>query len=64
MEDKNPDTITVEHLEGVDLKSPARQTLGTVQLLDSNNIVLIPTPSPDPKGMACFCCRGDSDTFF
>ncbi|PQE14052.1 major facilitator superfamily transporter protein [Rutstroemia sp. NJR-2017a BBW] len=49
MEDKNLDTITVEHLEGGDLKSPARQTLGTVQLLDSNTIVLIPTPSPDPK---------------
>jgi len=24
--------------------------VGTVQLLDGNDVVLIPTPSPDPKG--------------
>lgn len=26
------------------------QARGTVQLLDQNTVILIPTPSPDPKG--------------
>lgn len=30
--------------------SPAKRTVGTVQLLVKNETVLIPTPSPDPKG--------------
>jgi len=35
--------------------APEMKVIGTVQLLVHNETVLIPTPSPDPKGLFQFC---------
>lgn len=42
----------VETIEGSATKVTTQeyQTYGTVQLLQGGSVVLIPTPSPDPKG--------------
>ena len=43
-------------LEDIDMikrqtsSAPHHQARGTVKLLDQNTVILIPTPSPDPKG--------------
>lgn len=36
---------------GREPRVPGTHGAGTVRLLDENTVVLIPTPSPDPKGM-------------
>jgi len=35
--------------------APEKKVVGTVQLLVHNETVLIPTPSPDPKGLFQSC---------
>jgi hypothetical protein len=48
-----PDCETIEQAEGGrGAISHGGLHTGTVQLLDDNTVVLIPTPSPDPKGKA------------
>lgn len=44
----------VDTIEGSATKVTAQedQAYGTVQLLQGGSVVLIPTPSPDPKGKA------------
>ncbi|KAJ9142982.1 Major facilitator superfamily transporter [Pleurostoma richardsiae] len=44
---ENPDVERIESTDAVEL--PAEHGTGTVQLFDKNTVVLIPTPSPDPK---------------
>jgi hypothetical protein len=45
------DGISVSHADTVeDLKVTRFEPVGTVQLIDHNEVVLIPTPSPDPRG--------------
>jgi len=45
------DKTQVEALEnGSSLSPPADTQAGTVQLLDSNVVALVPVPSRDPKG--------------
>jgi hypothetical protein len=52
--DKNGDVSS--HVEDIDMvkqqasSNPNYEARGTVKLLDENTIILIPTPSPDPKG--------------
>lgn len=42
---------SVETLEnGSSLTPPVDHQAGSVQLLDSDHVVLVPTPSQDPKG--------------
>ena len=54
--DKNEDVSS--HVEDLDMakqqaSTPNYEARGTVKLLDENTIILIPTPSPDPKGTNC-----------
>lgn len=42
---------TVEDIE-MSQASGHHHARGTVKLLDENTVILIPTPSPDPKGSA------------
>lgn len=47
-----PEAETIEAVEmGREPRVPGAHGTGTVRLLDENTVVLIPTPSPDPKGM-------------
>lgn len=47
-----PEAETIEAVEmGREPRVPGPHGAGTVRLLDENTVVLIPTPSPDPKGM-------------
>jgi hypothetical protein len=38
------------HDEIQDIKPIHHDTVGTVRLVDADELVLIPTPSPDPRG--------------
>lgn len=49
-DDLKDSTSTVEDIEMNKSDAP-HQARGTVQLLDDNTVILIPTPSPDPKGI-------------
>lgn len=44
------DAIHIETADHRDEPRAGRQAHGTVQLLQDGSVVLIPTPSPDPKG--------------
>ena len=53
MEAKVDENVTVSHtdfIEDTKDRHGDAMAVGTVQLLDHNEIVLIPTPSPDPRG--------------
>lgn len=41
---------TIEDIEASQANGH-HQARGTVKLLDDNTVILIPTPSPDPKGI-------------
>ena len=48
---KADESVSVSHTDfPEDLKVQHVNPVGTVQLLDHNDVVLIPTPSPDPRG--------------
>lgn len=49
-DDLKDSTSTVEDIE-MNKADAHHQARGTVQLLDDNTVILIPTPSPDPKGI-------------
>lgn len=54
--DKGPDAT--HHEELVLAKEAARhQATGTVRLIEDGEVILIPTPSPDPRGMESFNFR-------
>lgn len=44
------DGISVTHADVVDVKTSHIDPVGTVRLIDHNEVVLIPTPSADPRG--------------
>lgn len=46
------DDVSVTHADAVleNLKVSHVDPVGTVRLIDHNEVVLIPTPSPDPRG--------------
>lgn len=47
-----PEAETIETVEmGRGARTQGAGGAGTVRLLDENTVVLIPTPSPDPKGI-------------
>lgn len=50
MEDLKSENPKIETLEDGGSGSIMTYEAGTVQLLDSKDVVLIPTPSQDPKG--------------
>ena len=53
MEGKMDESVSVSHtdfIEEAKLRHGDAITVGTVQLIDRNEIVLIPTPSTDPRG--------------
>ncbi len=53
MEAKVDESVSVSHtdfMEEAKLHHSGHRAVGTVQLIDRNEIVLIPTPSPDPRG--------------
>jgi hypothetical protein len=53
MEAKVDENVTVSHtdfIEDTKDRHGDAMAVGTVQLIDHNEIVLIPTPSPDPRG--------------
>lgn len=43
-------TTEVAHLESALSKPAPHNSAGTVTLLEGGEIILIPTPSPDPRG--------------
>lgn len=43
-------TTEVAHLESALSKPTHHNSTGTVTLLEGGEIILIPTPSPDPRG--------------
>lgn len=47
-------TETVEHVKEHGEHHNQNYATGTVQLIDSKHVVLIPTPSRDPYGMSVF----------
>jgi hypothetical protein len=49
---ESKDAVSVTHADLVDdnLKVNHADPVGTVRLIDHNEVVLIPTPSPDPRG--------------
>jgi hypothetical protein len=52
MEAKVDENVSVSHTDFIDeakLRHSDQMAVGTVQLIDHNEIVLIPTP-PDPRG--------------
>jgi hypothetical protein len=52
--DKSTDSVHIEtHLSGQDEVKP--QVMGNVKLLQGNETVLVPTPSPDPNGKSKTC---------
>jgi hypothetical protein len=57
MENKMEENVSVSHtdfIEEAKLHHGGSLAVGTVQLIDHNEIVLIPTPSPDPRGEMTF----------
>lgn len=48
------DTGDVVQAEVADLKLTHVEPVGTVRLIDHNELILIPTPSPDPRGISTF----------
>ena len=46
------DAVSVTHADAIDenVKTNHADPVGTVRLIDHNEVVLIPTPSPDPRG--------------
>ena len=51
METKVEENVSVSHTDFMEDAKPLHgDPVGTVQLFDHNEIVLIPTPSPDPRG--------------
>lgn len=53
MEAKVEENVSVSHTDLIEegkLRHGDSVAVGTVQLIDHNEIVLIPTPSPDPRG--------------
>jgi hypothetical protein len=50
------DVEVIPSLSSSNIGEPLQETVvGTVQLVYHNETVLIPTPSPDPKGKSVFC---------
>jgi hypothetical protein len=52
---KVDESVSVSHTDFVEdtkLRHDNAIAVGTVQLIDHNELVLIPTPSPDPRGNA------------
>jgi len=44
------DSGSIGHIEIRDKKPIYHDAVGTVRLVDADEVVLIPTPSPDPRG--------------
>jgi hypothetical protein len=42
---------TYVHADFVPVKTVHHETIGTVRLIEHQEVVLIPTPSPDPRGV-------------
>lgn len=54
--------VVADSRSGVADNATQPKLVGTVQMLSQNETVLVPTPSPDPKGKSYTELRGERET--